>query len=120
MGFNTLVFLHNDDLEYIRKNPQAFVDSMMNKIGTFGFCGDKDSTIRVPLDNGMRPSVGHVAHVDHADYNQLYLVGGNSCKQISGSFFARGPRPDDYQLRLLKDLAENLGYRVSKKPVQKS
>ncbi len=55
---------------------------------------------------------------DHADYAQIIAVGGNTGVRLGTCFDKRSLNygSDEWKFHLLKQLADQLGYRVSKKP----
>jgi hypothetical protein len=68
------------------------------------------------VDNPIQVGPATVIECHHADWYRTMLVGGNAILCNSGVNWASGENKDDYKLQALKALADELGYRVSKKP----
>ena len=59
---------------------------------------------------------GKVVECTHADNQSLVMLDGYTMfKQISGKYWTRDESAGDATLKLLKDTANNLGYRLVKK-----
>ena len=114
MGFNTAVMILNDRFEDIRREPQRFVDEMLS-----GSC--KWGVDRGEQQHGVDfyPGQSVVVPSQHADVVQVIAVGGN-CLTVLGNIYGSGCHSENEdQLRLLKLLADDRGYRLVKKPEPK-
>lgn len=102
MGFNSLMFAINDNLEEAKREPVEFVNEMVRSMGS-GMTG--------PLMG--RFSSFTIPHVGHANDAAVVLVGGNEASRIY-----RGPaiesmhRAGDASIKLLRKLATYHGYRL--------
>lgn len=68
MGFNTTVFILNDSLSSIERDPQRFVDDIIHN-----------------LNSGTDHAVGQttVMPTQHADVPRLYFTQGNAITELS-------------------------------------
>lgn len=78
MGFNTTVFLLNDRLDEIKRNPQQFVEEVYQAILSHG--RDKDRWI-----TGQTT----VMPTAHADVHRLYMSHGNAMIDLSYPYSAK-------------------------------
>lgn len=93
MGFNTSITICNDGFGQIEKHPDEFVDQIM-----------------LNYNRGGR-GLG-----DHADATQLIAVGGNFSTKVHTGFYVGSHHTTEGQVALLKQWADSLGYRISRKP----
>jgi hypothetical protein len=70
MGFNTTVFILNDMVEDIRRNPQLFVEQLCDAIRS---CPSQKTTILGQTT---------VMPTAHADVDRLYYTHGNAMSEI--------------------------------------
>jgi hypothetical protein len=109
MGFNTTVVVLNDALNYI-KDDKSFGASLYDAALTFPRL---DGDIR----SGMYVNAARVVDVHHADYITPIFVGAGTGVVIPAQIgFAPNETQDDRNIRMLKELARVLGYRVSRIP----
>jgi hypothetical protein len=103
MGFRTVVMLNNDlHHEWSRDE----------KLG--------QHISRATSIPGMMPRYGAVVQCAHADLQTLAILDGyTSFDQIAGKGWVREEAREDMALKLLKEAAEKLGYRLVKKPTPK-
>ena len=106
MGYNTTVVVMNDCLRDIENDP-AFGKKLTSAIGQLSYAGPSD------VSAGGCVNAATVLETHHADGTALVAVGGNYGR-VLGTFYPYGTEEED--VRLLKALADKLGYRVSKKP----
>jgi hypothetical protein len=100
MGFRTVVMLNND---------------LHHEWSKDGELGAKIS--RAMHTPGMMPHYGAVVQCAHADLQTLAILDGyTSFDQIAGKGWVREEAREDVALKLLKEAAEKLGYRLVKKP----
>jgi len=62
---------------------------------------------------------GHILEQVHADTETLAVLSGYSGKPVAYTHWNRGQTEETRNLELLKKLADNMGYRISKKPFKK-
>ncbi len=108
MGHNATMVI-SMDLAHLIKDDSKFGEKVYN------------AALRVV--RGEPVSIDNVAAMidcHHADWYQVMIVGNNSAiVPKSGTNWQRDDTEDDVKLRVLKELAEELGYRVSKKTSSK-
>jgi hypothetical protein len=113
MGFNSVLLILNDALDRIKDDPD------------FGRkCHDACLTVtnRGPVDisSGGHVNAATVYASHHADWNRVIIAGGNRMIVTDAGVHRSGYIENDELLLLaLKDFADRLGYRVSKKPTKK-
>lgn len=98
MGNNVVTLVHTDELGDIAKDPN-YGSRLVNTI----------------LD-GSEQVMGFNTRVlpwVHADYTQLILAGQNSIRALDVPLWTTSVHADDAEVRILKALAEKLGYSVS-------
>ena len=110
MGFNATVVVCLDQLDSIEKDPD------------FG----KNLSLAVMQCNGRNnPIYGHhgivVVETHHADHLVPVIVGGNTGIVIP-AYVGINPddTPENRNLKILKTIAQVLGYRISKIPKKRS
>ncbi len=110
MGFNSAIFILNDRLGIAEKDPEGFGKAIIRAIQVHGY-------------NQPNPLIGFGAecfHCQHADGNNLYLLGGNTVRKLPGyAFTARHVPDEELNLAILKDFADKMGFRLVKKSVKK-
>ena len=113
MGYNTVVFICNDAMESIKNDPAGFVDKVIE--------GTSRVTYKMPWEFGLGSHANGMAVVScqHADTTTIIAAGGNYAS-ILGHYYAHSHHQKEDQVRILKELAENLGYTVSKKPTKRN
>jgi hypothetical protein len=119
MGYNTVVMFLNDNIHECRENAQEVMDAIY---GRAGGCMDDDNLENqknhVIRQHYRMPYQISVPSVHHANETVLIAVGGNCCTKLLHTFGDSHHTEKD-QLRLLKEWAGKLGYRINKKPNQK-
>ena len=110
MGFNSTVLILNDRLSEIRREPERFVEEMLNGIARSGY----------PVEEvGFHPGQSTVMSCAHADTVTILAVGGN-CSTILGRFHNGGAHhTEEAQVKLLRELADKYGFSLRKKPAKK-
>lgn len=112
MGWNTTVVVNNDSLDAIRRDSnfgERLYDACMRIISSdrpVDVCANPDGT------QAYHANAATVIETHHADGTALVAVGGNYGVNL-GVFYA--PGLEDKDVRLLKQLADKLGYRIVKK-----
>jgi hypothetical protein len=109
MGFRTLVLLQNDHCSDWQDDPELGRKIMI------GMNHTHDKGWNTPAD--LR--YGRVVQCCHADEQTVALIDSYHFHPLVHSFWRRGEAEADRDVRLLKELADKLGYRVSKKPEAK-
>lgn len=113
MGFKTTIVISNDRLYDIRRDAEAFVEEITRMAGG---C----LTTKRALELKQYPhfyGLCDVVDVSHADTATLVMVSDYS-GEILAHWNAR-KRDDAGKLAILKEAADKLGYRLSKKPKKK-
>lgn len=100
MGFNTAVVILNDHLHDIEKDP-LFGKKLADE--------QREAYSRRPGYRGWQNSFA-VLPSEHADTDQLVVVGGNTIRR------AKDLTPEDAE-RILRQLAFDLGFKVSRQRI---
>lgn len=109
MGFNTTVVVLNDGLAEIESDPD-FGKRLADAIRSIHMMPG-----RVDVRAGCHVNAASVIETHHADETTLVAVGGNFAS-VLGSVYGAGRHHEEAdRIRLLKMLAEELGYKVEKK-----
>ncbi len=110
MGFRTVVILFNDqahewskDAKLGEKISSAMNHAMSGKPSEESFIG-----------------YGRVVECVHADVQTLAVVDSYNFKPLAHGHWHQGQTDEDMQLKILKEAAEKLGYRLVKQPQKKS
>ena len=116
MGYNTVVMFLNDNIHECREHAQEVMDAIY---GRAAGCID-DERLKDEYLNDIRrhyrvPYQISVPTVHHASETVILAVGGNCCTKLLHSYGSSHHTEED-QVRLLKEWAEKLGYRITKKP----
>lgn len=130
MGYNSVIFICNDSIDQIDKNLEAWWTktksalSMVFPDGTLGrnaewaaksAIGFGSSTDLADYGIGNHANGCQAVYCAHADYTALIAVGGNYAT-VLGQFYTGYKHHDhDSQVKLLRALADKLGYRLIKK-----
>lgn len=106
MGYNTALMLCNDGLDTLVRDPNAG-----QKIHDAVIQANAMRPVTVSLANHCNPMM--ILPPQHADMNQLVMVGGNMIRPVAG-FFRMGYHADqrEFQEVVLGRLARELGYAV--------
>jgi hypothetical protein len=117
MGYNTVLMVLNDTVDYGAKDPE--IGKRIHE-AVLSWPGRERDRARIdiyarPADGGCA-SYGSVVSQEHADYQQIVVVGGNT-----GCPLSEAADLDWYALDQLKNALERYGYRVTKrrKPVSR-
>jgi hypothetical protein len=113
MGCNTAVIIMNDAMGAIEKCPDEFVNGVRGlrvAMGQF-MRGDKPADIGV----GGHANAATVFHQQHADVVGIHAIGGNHTSQLLLTHNGGHHYTDEHRLALLKQLADEHGYRLVKK-----
>lgn len=109
MGFRTVVMLNNDVSDKWSKDPQ-----LGEKIQTaMNYAGRKDDFYG---SNSRLGNYGRVVECVHADTQTLVRLDHyTGFEPLAYTYCTFGPSTDEDQLRLLKEAADKMGYRLVKK-----
>lgn len=117
LGLNTTVLVLNDALGTIADDPEfgkRLADAVMQTFGAVR--GTPVYVLARSRGGGIHGNAATVIETHHADIKTVVVIGGN-CGTVLGSVM--GPRNDGSQesaVAILKDLAEQHGYVLHKKP----
>lgn len=109
MGFRTVVVLNNDQAHKWVKDPE--LGRKISRAASLRGWADFH-----PLE---KLTYGEVVEQVHADTQTVAFLDGYGGKAMAYSHWFRNESEDQKNLKLLKSLADSLGYRVSKKPAKK-
>ena len=110
MGYNTVVVVLNDALQQIATD-QDFGKKLVDAISATLTRG---GNIDVSAGNHINAATVVTSH--HADFTSVITVGGN-CGSILGSLYNQGRHTtDEDKLKILKSIADDMGYTLRKKP----
>ena len=107
MGFNTVVMVLNDAADGLKDNPEVgtdILDAMMES--------QRGEAVTFPIKNYCNG--GMILPSQHADTVQVVAVGGNYMTPIANLYGAWRDMGNPEQL--LRRLADQLGYRIVRKP----
>jgi len=113
MGFNTTIVIHNDALGELKENPDIG-KRLFHKILQAGTGRKENEVPRWQRSFGP----GFVVETHHADDTALIAVGGNDATILHMSRHSH--HTEEHQIELLREWADRLGYRISKKPGKKA
>jgi hypothetical protein len=106
MGFRTVVVLYNDHCSEWQNDPE---------LGRKIIAG-MNHTHEKEWGNPSDLRYGRVVECEHADTQTVAVLDSYSFTPLAYSFWRRDEKNEDRNVRLLKELADKLGYRVIKKP----
>ena len=108
MGFRTVLALSNDLAQEWENDPK-----LGRKIWEASCRWNRKGD-----QSGYEFHYGQIIEQVHADCQTLIIAEHYGGKPVAHWSWHAGQTEEDRNLRLLKELADKLGYRVSKKPVQ--
>lgn len=114
MGHNTAVLLLNDAIHGIQEDPKAFTDALMGAWHKF-----QRSHAPVDFCIGNHGNGGTVFHEAHADVTGIYAIGGNHTSKLFTGYNGGKHHTDEEKVKLLKQLADEMGYNITKKRKRK-
>lgn len=106
MGFRTVVILNNDMMGEWSKDP--LLGEMIARDSATPFLGGKRE--REHLNN-----YGSVVQCCHADHQSLAVIDSLGMQVITNTTWHSGQTVDERNLTLLKQMADQMGYRLVKK-----
>lgn len=104
MGYRTVVILSNDDMPSWENDPE-----LGEKIAS-----GASTSYRTP-DSRCGFQYGDIAECVHADQQSLMLIDGYNAQTLTTSNWRPGETEEETNLRVLKLLAEKMGYSLRKK-----
>lgn len=119
MGYNTVVMFLNDNIHQCKDHAQEVMDAIYNRAAG-GIDDERAEDENRPYikNHYWMPYQISVPSVHHASETALIAVGGNCCTKVLHTYGCHH-RDEEDQVKLLKEWADKLGYKVSKKPSRK-
>ena len=110
MGYNSLLFIPNDQVDEAHRDPERFADLLLRAINMS--CVEPG-----PQSLGGRFSDFTIPYCAHADDVGLVAVGGNFAEKImqTNQGHSHTHHTREGQVELLKHLAKRLGFTVKRK-----
>ena len=111
MGYNTVLFICNDAMNEIKNHPEDFYNQLVTGMNR---CG------REPYDFGLGCHANgfQVVSSQHADLTTVIAAGGNHAT-VLGYTLGHSHHTDEAKVRLIKEVADQLGYNLVKKRKRK-
>lgn len=115
MGWNTGVIILNDAMGHITKNPNEFVENLNQAMLLYDRKECRVGIMRdIPVGNYC--NAASVFHQSHADSVAVYSIGGNCASRMIQTYNGGRHTREDEKLELLKQMADEMGYQLRKKP----
>ena len=114
MGLNTGVLILNDAVNGIENDPIQFATDFMAAFRAFS-----DHRNPQHFRIGSCTNGGTIFHMAHADVTSVYAIGGNCTSKLASGYNEGKHHRDEDKVALLKRIANELGYTVSKKRKRK-
>jgi hypothetical protein len=111
MGYNTALLILNDAADGLRTGGEV-----AHNIYSAMFHSRREGERATDFGIGSYPSGGSVLPSQHADHVQIVAVGGNYIKPVTTIWNGWRDMADD--TKLLKAMADSMGYRLVKKPAR--
>lgn len=112
MGMNSLLFIPNDHLDIVHKNPEVFASALIGAV-------NMSCVQPKPTSLGGSFSDFTIPHCSHADSVGLVSVGGNYSEPLLVTGHRIHHHTEEGQVAVLKAWADKLGYSVRKKAKKK-
>jgi hypothetical protein len=114
VGYNTGVMILNDDFHNIQKKPDFFVERMIAAAAEFWNSKGK------PIDfhTGGICNGGEVFWQEHADHTGVVAIGQNCTTLLHRHYGCH--HTEEHKLNILRDMAKEMGYSLTKKRRQSS
>ena len=116
MGFNTTMIVMNDALHCIKEDPD-FGCKLAEAIIQCAGSGILQGNHLADVPAGSFANAATVIESHHADGTAVVAIGGNIGTNL-GIVFPYGDK-EEYSVRVLRQLADQLGYQLRKKPRRK-
>jgi len=114
MGYNTSVIVINDALNDIKNDPE-FGKNMVKAIQKLSLPSEYRHRSELDVNARGHCNAASVIETHHADQTALVAVGGNYGNCL-GMTWGYSHHAKDTQLEILKQIAEQFGYTLHKKP----
>lgn len=111
MGFQATVTVLNDALQQIEKNPEEFVQGMVNAIRTHNEGGDE--TFSRTWGSGNHCNCGELIDFHHGDQCSLLVTGGNTGAVIDRNY-GWSVSSLEHQKRVLEDALVAVNKKIEK------
>jgi hypothetical protein len=110
MGFNTTVVVMNDSLDFIRRDTD-FGKKLADAI--------QSAAVKCPVGISAlgASNAATVIETHHADGIALCAIGGNYGSRLTTLWYVGDITSDECKLKILKQFADDLGYRIVRKKV---
>lgn len=105
MGYRTLVLLHNDNSDQWKNDPQ--LGRKISAASNFAMTSQKSDEASL--------GYGRVVECCHADQQTLAVVDSYSLHPLAHSHWFPNQTDEERALKLLKEAADKLGYRLVRK-----
>jgi len=118
MGFNTTVVILNDSLGAIENDPsfgKNLAQAITQRSGDVPAYSYRDGEVR-----GVHCNAATVIESHHADGTAIVAVGGNIGEKLDEVWYVGDIWTEEGKLKILKQMADNMGYRLVKKAPRKS
>ena len=110
MGFNSTLFICNDAMNEIDKDPAGW---WKKASATLHRTNNQEA---VTFGYGSHANYFQAIHQAHADGTVVILAGGNHATILGLSVTTRGDHHDEEsQIKVLKEVLDQMGYNVVKK-----
>ncbi len=108
MGFNSVVFICNDAIHEVEKDPKGWWQNTWNKLCTLAY-GKTES-----FGYGRRSNGFEAVWNQHADITGVIMVGRNHATVIGSSMYGKH-HTEEGQIQILKDILREKGYTIYKR-----
>ena len=110
MGFRTVVVLYNDQASTWENDPELGKKIARALNSAMGHTPEPEADL----------GYGKVVECSHADTQTLAVIDGYDFKALAYDHWYQNKSDEEMQLRLLKEAAEKLGYRLTRIPQKKT
>jgi hypothetical protein len=113
MGFNTTVVIMNDSLGAIANDPtfgKSLAEAVVQRKEDVPAYSYVDGKIR-----GVHCNAATVIESHHADGTAIVAVGGNMGVKLDEVWYVGNIWTEEGKLKIIKQMADNMGYRLVKK-----
>jgi hypothetical protein len=116
MGYNSAILILNDALSAIDADPSGFWEKARNEI-----LGYRRSEKQNTFGHGGYANYFKVITSHHMNEARVFAIGGNDAVLMHETYDGSGAHEKDpeFKLRLLREMARDLGYDLRKKPAKK-
>lgn len=115
MGYDATIVINMDAVDQIKQD-HKFGEKVYEACCQVSASGKK----QIGISSGCYSSAAVAVDCHHMDWHQVMIIGGRGAIVCNaGTHWKQDETDDDVQIRALKDWADKLGYRLSKKPKSK-